>query len=167
MTIKYEIITPDGETFNTTGTVTDGGYNYAMGTIPGTGLPNVEHVSYVIPGSPGSVLTDIIVQDRTVLLTFVTWGKTVENLIAARAAIFDKMRWNRSSTDIPEPTILRATIDAVVADLAVYYKNHATTRTSKQGGLVERITVRLVAHDPMWSGSSQVATGLPPYQSVT
>jgi len=166
MTVKYELITPDGETFNTTGTVTDGGYNYAMGTIPGTGLPEVEHVTHTIPGSPGSVLTDIIVKDRIVQLTFVAWGKTVENLIAARAAIFDKMRWNRSSEDIPEPTTLRATIDAVVADLAIYYKNHATARTSKQGGLIERITVRLAAHNPMWRGSSEIVTGLSPYNTL-
>jgi len=148
--IKYELITPDGQTFNFWGVGRAPGSEATLQAHEGFGLPPVRHVTQDIYNVPGNLLVDVVVQGRTVTITESVYATdaTRKGLHKALAEIWDAVRWDRGATRTT-PSILRYTVDGNSWDLYVVLSGVVEGRQGRYGRN-EIVGLRFEAHDPLW-----------------
>ena len=150
--VAYELITPDGQTFDLSG-FGDTGWRIGTGASvqghEGFGLPPVRHITQDVYQQPGALLQDIKVESRMVILTESVWAtnRTRKDLHRARAELLDALRWDRGER--AEASVLRYTVDGESFDLNVVYAGMAESRQGRDG-VNEILSIRLMAHDPVW-----------------
>jgi hypothetical protein len=152
-TPTYELITPDGVTFNLTNT----GLTVRARIGDGMGLPAITHDSHTVYNQPGQVLDKILIGPRLVTITLNAFEDPIDSgqIHTIRAALFDALRWNRVAGDPPAPSTLRYTFLGNSADLHVYYLSDVTEMAADY---VNLIGLRLIAYDPMWYATSSTTT---------
>jgi len=148
--IKYELITPDGQTFDFWGVGRAPGSEATLQAHEGFGLPPVRHVTQDIYNVPGNLLVDVVVQGRTVTITESVYATdaTRKGLHKALAEIWDAVRWDRGATRTM-PSILRYTVDGNSWDLYVVLSGVVEGRQGRYGRN-EIVGLRFEAHDPLW-----------------
>lgn len=156
----YELITPDGTTFN----LTQAGLTVRARIGDGMGLPPITHQSHEVFNAPGGVLDHIAVGPRLVTITVNAFEDPIDSgqIHAVRAALFDALRWNRVAGNPPTYSTLRYTFMGNAAELHVYYLSDVTSMPADYANL---IGVRLIAYDPIWYSTSSTTTALAVSQS--
>lgn len=152
-TPTYELITPDGVTFNLTNT----GLTVRARIGDGMGLPEITHQSHVVYNQPGQTLDSIMIGPRLVTIALNAFEDPIDSgqIHAIRAALFDALRWNRVAGAPPGASTLRYTFLGNSADLHVYYLSDVT---SMAADYVNLIGLRLIAYDPMWYATGTTTT---------
>lgn len=147
MTVTYQLITPDGTTFNLTGT------GLAVRGIEGWGMPTVAHKWRQVPQQDGGVLDAIRAEPRVITITEHVYGSSRSNMHTLLASVMSKTYWERTST--LQPLRLRYTVGATSADLYCYYAGEIR----EEAGAYSRVVgIRLVAYDPYWYATSETST---------
>lgn len=151
--ITWQIITPDGVTFDLTG---DG---YLVSGVDNIGMPPVRTYTHQVPGQAGVVLDDMLDDARVVIVSHAATGTTGSKGLAA---VFENMndvmanyRYNRTLT--LQPLRLRATLGAKSADLYCYYGGMVTAKVDNNRAI---FGFTLVAYDPYWYATSETSTAL-------
>lgn len=150
--VAYTLITPDGQEFDLSG-FGDTGWRIGTGSSvqghEGFGLPPVRHITQDVYQQPGALLQDVKVESRMVILTESVWAtnRTRKDLHRARAALLDALRWDRGER--AEASVLRYTVDDESFDLNVVYAGMAESPQGRDG-VNEILSIRLMAHDPVW-----------------
>lgn len=152
-TSTYELITPDGVTFN----LTQAGLSVRQRIGDGMGLPPVEHKTFEMYGQPGAVLDTINIKPRLVTITANAYEDPIDagTMNRIRAALFGALRWNRVAGSPPPPSTLRYTFDGKSADLKVYYLSDVE---AVEADYVQKIGIRLIAYEPMFYSPTQTTT---------
>jgi len=148
--IKYELITPDGQTFNFMGPGRAPGSAASLQAHEGFGLPPVRHVTQDLYDVPGNLLVDVVVQGRIITITESAYATdaTRKGLHKALAAIWDAVRWDRGATNTT-PSTLRYTVDGNSWDLKVVLSGVVESPQGRYGKN-EIVGLRFEAHDPLW-----------------
>lgn len=162
MAITYQLITPDGVTFDFSST----DYNVTPGIPDGLGLPPVRHETAKVYNRPGASLRSINIDPRVVTITAWVAGSSQENLHIARAALMAALRWNRSIDNPPSPSHLRYTANGHSVDLGVYYAGDVTSSVPGTEKL-QLIGIKLFAYDPLWYATAQTTTELVKSQNLS
>jgi len=146
-TTTYQILTPDGVTFN----LTAGGY--IVSGLDNIGMPPVRAYSHQVPGQSGAVLDDLLDDVRVVTISHAAMSDDVDGVFAAMNDVMANYRYNRTLT--LQPLRLRVTFNAKSADLYCYYGGMITSKVDNVHAL---FGFTLVAYDPYWYSTTATTT---------
>lgn len=146
----YQIITPDGVTFNL-----DGTHYRVAGALDNVGMPPVRAYTHQVPGQPGAVLDDLLDDVRVVTISLAAHDCDIEKVFQAMNDHMANFRYNRTLT--LQPLRLRVTVNGTAADLYCYYGGMITSEIDNVHALYG---FTLVAYDPYWYSTSTTTTAL-------
>jgi len=151
-TMTYQIITPDGVTFDLNTTTSCGYTIYGLENI---GMPPVRTYTHTVPGQPGVVLDDMLDDARTITVMHTATGADIDDVFENMNDVMANYRYNRTAT--LQPLRLRVTFNAKSADLYCYYGGMITSKIDNIHALYG---FTLVAYDPYWYATSESSTAL-------
>ena len=136
-TITYQLITPDGVTFNLNTGV------FRIFGLDNIGRPAVRSYTHQVPGQPGAVLDDMVDEVRVVDVMMAVTGADAAAVFAAINDVAANYRYNRTLT--LQPLRLRVTVGAKAADLYCYYGGEVINKLDNRRSL---FGFKLHAYDP-------------------
>ena len=152
-TATYQIITPDGVTFNLNNL--SGGCGYLVHGLENIGLPPVRAYTHYVPGQPGLVLDDLLDDARVITISHAATGADIDNVFEEMNDVLANYRYNRTLT--LQPLRLRVTFGSKSADLYCYYSGMTTGKVDNVHAL---FGINLVAYDPYWYSTTATTTVL-------
>jgi len=153
---QYKLILADGEEFELFGHGRAPGSGAGLVPLDGhDGLTSLSHVSDDIYGVPGKLLASVSPDMRIVTLTASLYSLdgTQRDLLRAKGALMDGLRWDRGDRD-KDPITLRANLGDDSWDLGLNYQSLVESRQGRHG-LNEAVAVRLAAYDPTWKSTTE------------
>jgi hypothetical protein len=157
VTTSYQIITPDGVTFNL-----DGTHYRVAGALDNVGMPPVRSYTHQVPGQPGAVLDDLLDDVRVVTVSLAAHDCDIEKVFQAMNDHMANFRYNRTLT--LQPLRLRVTVNGTAADLYCYYGGMITSEIDNVHALYG---FTLVAYDPYWYSTSETSAPLDVRNALT
>jgi hypothetical protein len=148
-TCTYQIITPDGVTFNLDSTC------YKFIGLDNFGMPPVRTYTHQVPGQPGAVLDDLLDDVRVITVTHTALGGDIDDVFRYMNDVMANYRYNRTLTI--QPLRLRVTFGAKSADLYCYYGGMITSKIDNVHAL---FGFTLIAYDPYWYSTTQTTAWL-------
>lgn len=159
-TATYQIITPDGVSFNLDADSAGCGYHiYGLENI---GMAPVRAYTHQVPGQPGAVLDDLLDDVRTITVSHVATGGDVDGVFENMNDVLANYRYNRTLT--LQPLRLRVTFNSKAADLYCYYGGMVTSKVDNIHALWG---MNLVAYDPYWYSTSATTAPLTTWEALS